>query len=223
MVPTRFLYPTDLRVHAGTRLLHKSGVGRVLPILLMAVFDHLILLLPSRTAGTVCYAGIHNHTGGNHHAASLKLAVHLHEQAVIDTRLDQGITETAYRRAVQNRHPCQDRKMAEGKTIVYLFLNFTIAQAIPYTYKFHAEQEHAVVTRSVQGKAFGVSRFYQSTERLPVYHLIYLVEKLGFHLALLKLQVSETQLKSLFSFQTLKVRLTLQTIYIFCTEFCRGL
>ena len=127
-----------------------------------------------------------------------KLAVHLREKPVIDFRLDQRVAEAAQRRAVRyGIIHAKASKTAEGKAVVNLFLYFPVAQAIPHAHEFHAEQNHAVVTRTAcSGKTFAKARLYQRTKGMPVYHGVYLVEKLGFHLAPLQLQVTETQLGS---------------------------
>ena len=72
-------------------------------------------------------------------------------------------------------------KTAEGEAVVDLLLYLAVAQTVPHTHEFHAEQHHAVVARMPgQGKALGIGRLYQGTERMPVYHGIYLVEESGF-------------------------------------------
>ena len=191
----------------------------VLALVLAAVFDNLIFLLPSRTARAVRHARVHNHACCDHHAARFKLAVHLTEQTVIDAGLDQGVAKPAQCRAV--RHfvvHAETREAAEGKTVVHLFLYLAITQAVPHAHKLNAEQHHAVVTRTARlRKTFGIGWFYQGTERLPVYHCIYLVEKLGFHFTPLQLQVAKAQLGCLFSFHALKLLIFLQyTKFLSC-------
>ena len=110
-------------------------------------------------------------------------------------------------------------KTAEGEAVVDLLLYLAVAQTVPHTHECHAEQHHAVVARMPgQGKALGIGRLYQGTERMPVYHGVYLVEEPGFHLVPLHLQVAETQLGCLFLFHALKINNQLIT-NVFCRSF----
>ena len=111
-------------------------------------------------------------------------------------------------------------KTAEGEAVVDLLLYLAVAQTVPRTHEFHAEQHHAVVARTDgRGKALGIGCLYQGTERIPVYHGVYLVEELGFHLAPLHLQVAETQLGGLFLFHDLKIQKNQLITKAFCRSF----
>ena len=136
--------------------------------------------------------------------AELKLAIHFGEQPVIDNRPDQGVSETAQGRAVRNiiGH-AKAGKATERKAVVLLLLYLTVTQTVPQPHQFHAEQHHAVITRTARRrKAFAVSRFNQAAQGRPVHHGIYPVEEPGLHLAVLQMKVAKTQLGGFSSFMT---------------------
>ena len=118
-----FLDPTGFRVDTGAGLLDEFGVGYVIALVLAAVFDNLIFLLSSRTAWAIRHTCVNDYTGRDHYVTRFKLAINLRKQTVIDSGLNQCITEPTKGRAVRNvvvhAKTC---KAAERETIVHLLL-----------------------------------------------------------------------------------------------------
>ena len=56
-------------------------------------------------------------------------------------------------------------------------------------------------------ETLGIGWLYQAAHGKSVNHCVYLVEKLGFHLAALHLEVTKTQLEGLFAFHVSKIQI----------------